>query len=234
MKNVATKYFLIGFALVCVLLNVIIFLTLPKFEQPLFTAFWLTWSFAFPFALILQIIVALSQKGKLGKNISGLPIIQYTAVFIFIAHLIIFVFFGYVPALSANFNVDSSLPLILDLTVIVVGILVILSALYAFHQDKTVSQKVTFISLLSKKLDSCALMVTDENVLNSIKHFAESVKFSDPMSHPSLTSIENQISQIVNDIVYAVSENKLDSVVELCKKGEFLLAQRNGDCIALK
>ena len=220
-------YLIIGSLLVCGLLNVILFLTLPdgRTDSPVF---WMVWAFAFPLCFVALAGTALFTNKRIAKQVSGLPIIQGTIFSAFGAFLVIMIIFGYF-----NFN-DIVLPLILDLVVTVLAIVVIIYAKFALENEKYIKDKILTLNLLKADLEGCYPAVTDQNALKEMKAFAEDIRFSDPMSHPSLAGIEGELSITVSSICSAVAEGNFEQVLVLINKGKMQLQQRNSRCKILK
>ena len=220
-------YLIVGSLLVCGLLNVILFLTLPEGRTES-TVFWMVWAFAFPFCFVSLLGTVLFTSKRIAKQIKDLPIIQGTIFCAFGAYLIIMIIFGY-------FNInDIVLPLILDLIITVLALIVILYAKFAFANEKFIKDKILTLNLMRADLESCYPAVTDQSVLKEMKAFADDIRFSDPMSHPSLAGIESELSVTISNICSLVEEGKFEQVTELLNKGKMQLQQRNSRCKILK
>lgn len=220
-------YLIVGSLLVCGLLNVILFLTLPDGRTDS-TVFWMVWAFAFPLCFVAFMGAVLFKNKRIAKQMSDLPIIQNTIFCAFGAYLVIMIIFGY-------FNInDIVLPLILDLIVTVLAAVIIIYAKFAHESDKYVKEKILTLNLLKADLEGCYPAVTDQNVLKAMKAFADDIRFSDPMSHPSLAGIESELSVTVSNICSLVAEGKFEQVIELLNKGKMQLQQRNSRCKILK
>ena len=74
----------------------------------------------------------------------------------------------------------------------------------------------------------------NSNSATSLRQLAENVRFSDPMSHPSLTAVESELSSVVFTISDALSQDANADVSALIHKADSLLKSRNSRCLMLK
>ena len=227
MKKKGSGIFLFVYFVICVALNVALFLTLPegRTDSPVF---WIVWAFAFPLCFLAQLIVSMLSYKGIGKEIKDLPIIQLTLSIAFVVYAIVCAIFAYLP------TNDIVLPIIIEAVITLAVFIIIMYAIFAHSQDAYVQQKIKTLRIIQSDLESCFGLVQDNELLTSLKKFADDIRYSDPMSHPTLSAIEGEISATVFEICSKVSEAQFDKVPALITKGKMQLAQRNSRCKILK
>lgn len=217
--------------LIFALLNLIIFLTIPE-ERLDSTVFWLAWSFAIPVNFIAVCALAVFGTAKSGVEIVNLPIAAWLSFGFGGCYLISGFFMMYLNVTKTTF------PIILIATISVFYIIAVVyttvGAGYIAGAQKETRGKVLYIKLLEADINDCATMTTHAESGNALRALAENVRFSDPMSHPSLAGIEGQLSSAVAEITAALAENPARDVTALVNKCQLLLNNRNSRCIALK
>jgi hypothetical protein len=129
-------------------------------------------------------------------------------------------------------------PLIIELSVTVVYVIAVMYAVYAVsyveRNQKQTKQKVLYIRMLKADVDDCVARTSDAAVIAALNDLSERVRFSDPMSHPSLTGIETELTTTVAMISAALGADDAAQATELIKKACALLESRNNRCIMLK
>ena len=94
--------------------------------------------------------------------------------------------------------------------------------------DKKVESKAAFIKNLQVNAEMLAERETDSETKKALKSLSEKIRYSDPMSIPTLAEIENDILYKFNAL--KTSENKVDDVKEIL----LLLEERNKKCRMMK
>jgi len=88
-----------------------------------------------------------------------------------------------------------------------------------------VQEKVFFIKELQADLETVADKQLDEKAKKEVQTLLETVKFSDPMSHSQLATIENQIQIKVQQMLQAPEDQ--EKVKQVCQELQPLFAERN-------
>ena len=231
MKKTGRILILIAAILVCVLLNVILFLTVPDARLKT-TVFWLAWSFTFPLNLAAYVAIFAWTGKKTGDAIVQMPIAYWVSQIFCVIYLAVGILFMYFPFKHVT------LPLIIELIITVayavIGMYAIFGAEYIMSDERQVKQKVLFIRLLQNDVEGCIAYATDPAVKSALLSLAEKVRFSDPMSHPSLAGVEAELSTTVGEISMQLSAGNVAGATELIRKAEIQLERRNSRCIILK
>jgi hypothetical protein len=231
MKKIGRFLVLIAAILVCVLINVILFLTVP--DKRLDTAtFWLAWSFSFPLNLVVLLAVHLWTEKKNGSGMIQMPIAYWVGSIFCAIYLVVGLLFMYLPIKGITLLLI--LELIITTAYIILAMYSIYSAEYIMKSEKATKAKVLFIKLLQADINDCKAKTTNSEVIKELSEFAENVRFSDPMSHPSLSAIEAEISSTVGKISVSLSNGDSETALALIKTGKVQLEQRNSRCIILK
>ena len=63
-----------------------------------------------------------------------------------------------------------------------------------------------------------------------LKKFAESLRYSDPVSSEALLDVEAELTVCVNQIQQAVTDKNAEEIAAACQKAEIVLAKRNLLC----
>ena len=127
---------------------------------------------------------------------------------------------------------------ILELTLIFVyAIGIIASSLgigYIKDLEKKQKEKVYFIKSIAVDLEGLVNKIQDAELKKKLEKLSETARYSDPMSHQSLSGLESQISIKVEALKVAVNEGKLENVDNDCKAIEDMFNERNEKCKILK
>lgn len=230
MKKTGRLLIWIAFVLVCVLLNVILFLTVDdaRLESGVF---WMGWAFAFPWNLLIATAIFFwTQRGS--TDLVKLPVALTVSYFAFAVYLVLGIIFMYCPINAFT------VPLIIELTVTVVYVIVAMYAVYAAtyveRNQKQGKQKVLYIRMLKADVDGCVARTTDPALIAALQDLSERVRFSDPMSHPSLAGVEMELSTTVTLLATALTQGETARANELIARACALLENRNSRCIMLK
>ena len=87
--------------------------------------------------------------------------------------------------------------------------------------------------MLQTNVTACLPMATNPTVKAALEELAEKIRFSDPMSHASLATVEGEIASTIDEIASKLASADED-VEALIKKAEIQLARRNSQCLMLK
>jgi hypothetical protein len=198
--------------------------------------FWIAWAFTFPVNVTVAVSVWLFIDKKTSERkentITYLPLTTYIILSATAVYLISGIILMYCP-------IESAIAAILIETVISGGYA---SFLYyaLFHANRVADaqadtrEKVLFIRLLQSDLESCFKNVSDDALLSALRELSERIRFSDPMSHPSLAACEEELSRAVQTIVMKVNTANFADIEADITKAQALLDFRNSRCLILK
>lgn len=105
---------------------------------------------------------------------------------------------------------------------------------YIKDLEKKQKEKVYYIKSIAVDIEALVNKVQDENVKKMLEKLSETAKYSDPMSHQSLSGLESQISIKVEALKAKVNEGNLEGLDKDCKEIEDMFNERNEKCKILK
>ena len=222
---------LVSFLIGCGVLNLILFLTIPE-ERLEEGVFWFAWSFTFPLNLAIAGIATYFVSKKSSDALIHMPITYRIVLTAFFTYLALGIVLMYFPIVAFT------VPIILEITLTAAYTVVILYSLlgmsYMAGNQAVTKQKVLFIRLLQSDLESCFHLVTDAALLADLKKLSEKIRFSDPMSHPSLSAFEAELNAVVFSITSMARCGNFEGIPAEITKANGLLDVRNDRCRILK
>ena len=220
-KNSLLAYISLGIAFL--LFNVIAFIV-PTQKS---ATFWIAYAFSVV-AFISQIVffkVSLDKKDTLKSKFLGIPIIHVGLSYLII-QLIAFAIFMFVPTLAPWIaTVACSI-------ILAISALCAIAGQVAANEINRVEDKIklkrAFIQFMQADVEMLMQAECDKETKEALRKLAESVRFSDPMSHELLFELETRISAKVDELKSATDKKALIGEIEL------LLTERNKKCKILK
>jgi hypothetical protein len=100
--------------------------------------------------------------------------------------------------------------------------------------DEKIKDKVFHIKSLQLDVESLTGKASEESVKKVLSELAETIRYSDPMSSPQLTAIENKIESRVAVLPETVDNADFETVKTICNELQLLFAERNQKCKTLK
>ncbi len=219
----------VGTAIVFALYNILVF----TFADNYTSVFWFTYGFTV-LAFILQVVafaVSYGRKTIPDNMFSGIPLtvisIAYFCVQLFVS--IIFMIFADMSLKIAN---------VIQIVILIVYIIVCIAFLFGRNTingiDDETKDKLLFIKLLENDVIALQERTNNPAFNTRLENLAELIKYSDPMSHPSLSLIEQKITAKINQLIDKAENSKIAEFDELCNEIELLMADRNRKCKILK
>lgn len=231
MKNSFKYIVLVSLFLLFGAVTTIIFLTVPdaRLES---SVFWIAWSFAIPFNFICATCLHLWACKKGEKELIRIPLAYYLVGIFGVIYLGVGFTFMYLPVVKPVFLII--IELVVTVAYIIIAMYFLFAANYISKSEQHTKEKVAFIKFLMADVQDCATKATDADVKKALDNFAQNIRFSDPMSHASLSVIEQQISATVFDISQKLGTAEKEEILNLIKQGEVQLDSRNKRCLILK
>ena len=220
-KNNLMSYLALG--IVFALFNVLVFV-IPTDKT---ATFWTVYVFSVvAFAVQIPLWeIALGKKDTLKSKFLGIPVIHVGITYLII-QLIAFAIFMIFPTLPVW------------LAVVVCTIILATSALCAIagqaganeinRVEEKIKVKRAFIQFLQTNIEMLVETEADSETKAELKKLAETVRFSDPMSHEMLGELESRISVKVDEMKTTADKKTLIDEVTI------LLTERNMKCKILK
>ena len=222
MKKNSTKGYLI-LGILFLLVSIIAFV-IPTVKT---TAFWIAYAFTIvAFAAQIGIWkVALGREDTLKSKFLGFPVVHVGVVYLII-QTIAFVVFMFAPTLP------------MWSAIVACSCIAGISAICMIAADTgrreierveaKVQQKVFYIKSLQLDIEMLADAEQDADTKKALEQLAEKIRFSDPMSHEQLFTLENSITSKVTELKTATNKTELISEINM------LLTERNKKCKTLK
>lgn len=219
----------VSFGVLFALYNVLVFTFTSNFT----TVFWFVYGFTV-LAFILQIIgffVSYGRKTTPNNTFFGIPL-----TLIGLAYLCIQVVIGSIFIIFA----DMSLKVANAIQIIILAVYIVACSATLFAKNAvtdigdTTKEKLLFINLLENDVIVLQERMTEPVLITRLESLAELIKYSDPISHPSLALIEQKITNKINQLTEKAQNGKMSEVNDLCNEIELLMAERNRKCKILK
>ena len=232
MKKRVSLY-LAAWAVLLALFNVIAFVSVGWSGQEKYTSsFWIGYTFItamFIGQLICSIMAFKADSAKkLFYNISLIKI-SYAGL------ICSFIFGGLCMLISP---LPYWVGVILCAIVLVANVLSVVKATAAVEEIERVDEKIKeqtfFIKSLTVDADTLMASAKSEAVKAECRKVYEAIRYSDPMSHDALASVEAQITIQFHALSEAVEGDDADLVVAIVKNLMVLIEDRNKKCKLLK
>ena len=227
------KFYLISWVVALSLFNVIAFVvpSIPTLEKYT-SSFWIGYVFI-TITLIGQLICAYvvlkdDSSKKLFYNIS-LVRLSYIGL------IVSFVIGGLCMLFSP---LPYWVGVVLCAIVLAINIIAVLKATVAINEVERIDQKIetqtAFIKSLIVDAESLAARAKSETIKVECKKVYEVIRYSDPMSHAELATIESEIAHQFSLLVDAVKANDAEKVLNNASEICLLINDRNKKCKLLK
>jgi hypothetical protein len=208
------------------LYNAIVFITVSGRTN----VFWFTYGFTTAAFLMQLPVFLLVAKFKPEKEIVySMPLTSISLCY-FIVQLITGVVVMFAGA-------GLRVALVLQITILALYLIVTVLALIARNTVKSTAQNtaesVLFIKSMEQYVLSLAAVAASPDVSNKLTALAEKIRFSDPVSNPSLAEEENRISEEIAVLAEWVSAGNTEES-GLFNKIEMLINERNRKCKMMK
>lgn len=220
----------ISLMLIVAVLNVVIFLTIPE-GRAQEGGFWFVWGFTFPLNLIVFILALFFANRKDSNLITHVAVVFYVTITAFIIYVAVALgLFMYAAVL--NFKLAIIVESVLTVIYAIVIMFVVLGLGYVARNQRVTKEKVQFIKLLKADVDGLVAYAGDNAEV--IKRLSDKIRFSDPMSHPSLAQTESEISALILALRMKLRDGDTVDFEKEVNKIENLLEYRNERCKILK
>lgn len=232
--KVDKKYILgaVGWLTGFLVYNLILFVLIGNWQMT--PSFWCSYIFVLV-AFLMQILVTCLTYGREGIRprdlFLGYPISCSAAVYL-VVELIAGTVIMLIPAC------DVKLAFIIQILILAVEVIFLVSGLiakdHAEKMEETENQKVFFVRNLMTDVQGYALSVKDETVKKEMLSLAEDLRYSDPMSHEALSSLEQFIAERIAYIGSCVRAGRETEAWQACVLVRNQLKERNMKCKILK
>lgn len=228
MKNNAYKFYIAAVVAVYAIINILVFTIVPfdKLNNP---AFWISWGFMFGLNAIVGIVLGLKIRKRHHDDIIIAPVGTFAGgnVVFFILGLI----FSLVqPELNIIIATDVAAAIIYLLLVC----RFILAVTFMRRNDEVRRKKVAYIRNMTAMVESYVPLADSPDMKDVIKRLADDFRYSDPMSHSSLTDKEEELLVLVTKLEEIVSSGDEAKITAKTAEINRKLRLRNSICANLK
>lgn len=99
---------------------------------------------------------------------------------------------------------------------------------------KNMKDNTKFMRNLKVEVDMLVHMMEDKETKYYFQKLAEQIRFSDPVSSPELSDLEETIFLCVKEAKIMIQDERLDDALSMCDKASKLLCKRDEACKAWK
>ena len=197
-------------------------------------SFWISYIFVLlAFGMAALTFVYLGKSGMILRDwLFGYPIMYHCAIYI-VVELVLSVIF-----MLFEYDLGWVLPFVLQILLMGVYAVFMLSCFASkaaiTQVGEKVEKKTRYIALLQADVQVLCQKCADPELKIKLQKLAEDVRFSDPMSDPSLEELESKLSATVTACGEALDGGDLILAAEMQGKASDLLVERNVKCKALK
>jgi hypothetical protein len=160
----------------------------------------------------------------------GFPIIKHCTIYTVI-ELVASVIFMLMDDISVG------IPLALQAIILAVHAVFVVSCFSAREKiievQETVKKKVVYIDTLLANIDVALSKTNDAEVKEVLNVLREEVRYSDTMSHDSLSVLESQVAQTIDMVNRAISANDNVNAIKCCQSALQLMKERNARAKAM-
>ncbi len=231
--NKQFKNYLVVWAVLLVLFNVIAFVSVGWEGQEKYTAsFWIGYVFiTLAFGGQLACAYKALQEENLTKLFYNISLFKTS----YSGLIASFVFGGLCMLISP---LPYWVGIILCTIVLALNVFSVMKASVAAEAvteiDKKVKVQTFFIKSLTVDAETLVARAESEEIKAECKKVYEAVRYSDPMSNDMLASIEGQIAVVFSKLSEAVAEDKTEAAKDLSNELIVLINDRNKKCKLLK
>jgi hypothetical protein len=224
------KMSLAALAIILAIYNIIIFII--PFNRG--GGFWTGYGFSMLAILLTAGIVAFAFSPEgLKSKIYGLPLISVAW-----RYLIVQLIVGFVQMLLDFIPIPFQYGLALNAIILgacLIGLITVNVGKDEIERiDVKVKEKVFYIKSLQVDVEILVDKTSDATAKKALKDLAETIRYSDPMSSPQLSAVENKIETKTAILAESVENSDIEASKTLCNELQQLFAERNRKCKILK
>jgi len=220
--------------LIPILLTIIYNLVIFSITRDFSLRFWINYGFSMTSFLLFSVMAGkfCFQNGIVIKDLFfGIPLIYISGIYLAVQIVVsnVMTLFPFLPLWPLT---------ILHTILLALYLVFAISAIYGkkeiLRTDAEISRKIGAIRSLVESIDSIKLRAANENIRLALQRLKEEIRYSDPMSHPSLSTLEDTLIAKVNELaIKAPGESEEKNLADIQEVSR-LIAERNAKCKGLK
>ena len=202
--------------------NVLVFV-LPFVQT---TTFWISYIFGMVALVSIEFgwIFAWEKASTLKNKFLGIPILQLGLIYLIVQVI------ASLALIAASF-IPWQVALIEGVVWLAINAILIMSADIGRDAiekiDQQVSAKTSYIKSLQAEVNQMVNSAKDEELKRQLKDLADAIRYSDPISDPALGSIEDNITQLIENIKNCIGSENSSEVIDSITEARSLLNERN-------
>lgn len=188
------------------------------------------------FGLFVYVLLQWNNSNKtLKSKFLGLPLLLVAYRFLILEF--IWTVINYALATQVHTDLLGVIAIVLSVIFFGIGLTVLLASQVSINivseVEEKIKAKVEFIKTTQTEVELLALKTSDKAIQQKIKVLAEKIRFSDPISHPALSEIEQEITAKIIVLKTALIQND-PSVLTLIDEITNLIIVRNKNVLNKK
>lgn len=215
----------VGIALIYViLLGVFNLLAFTVFKERS-DVFWLSYSFI-TVAFVVQIVSMLLafKTADIETSFLGVPLASFSVFYLCAEIVIGFIFMIFQ---QANFTLALVIQLILLAAFLVIAIVSLLSRDTLLEINEGIKENVLELKLVLTDVEMLRDSCGDPELKEKLRKLAQTIQYSDPMTHDAVSEIEQRIKSKVFELRAYVENGMTDDASQACRDIEMLCIERN-------
>ena len=226
-KRLSASFFIM--LIVYAFVNLVMFLNVDALRTDS-AVFWIGWATAFPLQLLILAYLgfALKWKNAIIQKPALYPIILAGSLLYLVAGLVFM--FAPIESIMATVITEAALTSVY----VIVLFCVKRGVDFIVESQAYTRKKVGFLKLLKADVDDVIRITADASVTSALAQLSDNIRYSDPMSSPSLVSYETAISDCVLKASSSVRAGDNATALHYIGEANRLLESRNQRCKLLK
>lgn len=215
----------IGIALIYVILIGVFNLLVFSIFKTRTNVFWISYVFM-TFAFVVQIIsMFLAFKpADVETAFFGIPLASFS-VYYLCAELVIGALFMIFQ--RAGFTLALVIQIIVLTAFLVIAIISVMSRDTVQQIGENIRENVSNLKSVLVDVELMRNSCTDPELKESLRRLSETIKYSDPMSNDSVTTVEQNIMRKLSELRVSIDDGQYEDAKQVCAAVERLYIERN-------
>lgn len=197
------------------------------------TNFWVGYGFTI-LAFLFQIptyFLAFNKKSELKDVFLGFPIDALSSIYLAI-QIVVGLVIVFVPQLNIKVGLIICILLLAGYGILLIS--TYMARELVVDVEEKVKNKTFYLKALLTDVEILESKTEDMLLKRKIKALADTIKYSDPMSHDSLGTIESKIESKIAELIKLSGSANSETAITKIEEIENLFVERNKKCKALK
>lgn len=209
--------YLVAFAI----FNMLVFFIFKKHNN----VFWTSYAFMTAAFLVQMAVMFFAFRAfEVEAVFFGIPLASLSLYYFFAA---IFVGAVFMIFQGAPFKLAFALQVIILAAFVVIAVITLLSRDYVQDVSDNIRESAAAIKMMHVDVESLLPYANDPALKTALRHLGETVRYSDPMSNSSVTDIEEQIMDKMDELRLSCETEQTADALAACKQVELLFQRRN-------